>query len=207
MGFLAGIGAVALLACVGVGAAYLVKPSLFGGSSSVQQQPSQPITADPNAVANASSNVAPGNSNSNTASASAQAESQTGRTNETAKTNKKSSETKNDNSAANPGETVVQVPASEGDLPPGGMVVTKKNPDGTTTTTRIVPRPPTPSDQYNPFPPGFDPGMYRYMTPAQKQQVRDAMKRARDMQKLNQQQRPGAHQRPRPQDTPPPEEN
>jgi serine/threonine protein kinase len=201
IGFLAGIGAVAVLACIGFGGAYLLKPSLFGGSS-VQQAPAQ--STDTNIAPQPPSNATVAGANTNSsASANAPAEtSQTTRTNETAKGtgNKKSTDQKSEN--RDPNETVVQVPAQEGDLPPGGMVVTKKNPDGTTTTTRIVPRPPVPGDRYNPFPPGFDPGMYRYMSPAERQQVKDAIKKARDMQRQNQPPRRSQPQ-PQPQDTPP----
>jgi serine/threonine protein kinase len=200
IGFLAGIGAVVLLGCIAVAGVYIVKPSVFSGSSAVQPAAQ---TVDPNVAAQPPSNVAVvgANANSGVPVPPSTETGQTARTGETAKSNKKG-ETKNDSSNADPGETVVQVPAVEGDLPPGGMVVTKKNPDGTTTTTRLVPRAPVPGDRYNPFPPGFDPNMYRYMSPAERQQVRDAMKRARDMQKLDQPPR-GARRQPRPQDTPP----
>jgi serine/threonine protein kinase len=201
VGFLAGIGAVAVLACVGFGGAYLLKPSLFSDSSA-QQPPAQ--TTDPNAAPQPPANALVAGANaSSSVPANATAEmSQTSRANETAKasSNKKSSDQKNVNH--DPNETIVQVPAAEGDLPPGGMVVTKKNPDGTTTTTRIVPRPPVPGDRYNAVPPGFDPGMYRYMSPEERQQVKDAIKRARDMQRQNQP--PRRTQRdPQPQETPP----
>ncbi|MFL6373941.1 MAG: protein kinase domain-containing protein [Pyrinomonadaceae bacterium] len=198
VGFLAGIGAVAVLACVAAAGVYMVKPSLFDGSSAAQQPANQ--TAAPNEAPQAPASAAVTASNSNsTAAAPAPETGQNTRTSETAKSNKKTNATKNEDGSG-PDETVVQVPAAEGDLPPGGMVVTKKNPDGTTTTTRIVPRPPVPGDRYNPFPPGFDPGMYRYMSPAERQQVRDAIKKARDQQKQNQR---GARPQPRPEDTPP----
>jgi len=200
IGFLAGVGAVVLVGCIATAAAYLVKPSLFSGSS-VAQPAAQAV--DPNADPQSPSTASVVGSNVNSsAPASQSAETgQTSRTSETAKANKKG-ESKNENPNSNPGETIVQVPAAEGDLPPGGMVVTKKNADGTTTTTRLVPRPPVPGDRYNPFPQGFDPGMYRYMTPAARKEVKDAMKKARDMQHMNQQPR-GARPQPRPTDTPP----
>ena len=200
IGFLAGIGAVVLVGCIATAAAYLVKPSLFSGSSAVQQ-PASPAVNPNEPPPTAASNAAVAGANSNAPVNAPQAEIvQSSRATEAPKSNKKG-ETKNDNSPQNPNETVVQVPANEGDLPPGGMVVTKKNADGTTTTTRLVPRPPVPGDRYNPFPNGFDPGMYQYMTPAQRQQVRDAMKKARDLQKLNQPPR-GARPQPRPAITP-----
>jgi len=200
IGFLAGVGAVVLLGCVAAAGVYFVKPSLFSGSASTQQPASQTVNPDQLSPSNVA--IAGANANASNAGPLAAESGQTNRTNETAKSSmKKTGETKGDSSNANPGETVVHVPAAEGDLPPGGMVVTKKNADGTTTTTRIVPRPPVPGDKYNPFPPGFDPGMYRYMSPAERQQVRDAMKKARDTQKQSPQQ-PAVRPRPRPQETP-----
>jgi hypothetical protein len=44
--------------------------------------------------------------------------------------------------------------------------------------------------------------MYRYMSPAERQQVKDAIKKARDMQRQNQPPRRSQPQ-PQPQDTPP----
>ena len=203
IGFLAGIGAVAVLACVGFGAAYLIKPSLFSASST-QQTPLQ--AADPNSAPQPPANVAVPGTNANSsetvvAGAETTANSRVSETGRSA--NKKTGETKTASTTRDPNETVVEVPSTEGDLPPGGMVVTKKNPDGTTTTTRLVPRPPVPADRYNPFPNGFDPGMYQYMTPAQRQQVKDAIRRARETQRLNHP--PGTRPRtqPQPQDTPP----
>ena len=198
IGFLAGIGAVVLLGCVAAAGVYFVKPSLFSGASASQQPSPQTLTPEQPASNPA---VAGANVNSSAPAAPGAESGQTGRTNETAKGNKRSADTKNGTSTADPAETMVQVPAAEGDLPAGGMVVTKKNPDGTTTTTRIVPRPPVPGDKYNPFPPGFDPSMYRFMSPAERQQMRDAIKKARDTQKATQ---PGAHpkRQPQPEATP-----
>jgi serine/threonine protein kinase len=196
IGFLAGIGAVVLLGCIAAAGVYLVKPSLFSASSSAQPAPAAANPSEPSPVSNVA--IAGTNSNSAAALTVGSETGQTARTTETARSNKKG-ETKGGNPNANPGEKVVEVPAAESDLPPGGMVVTKKNADGTTTTTRIVPRPPVPGDKFNPFPPGFDPGMYRYMTPAERQQVRDAMKKARDSQKMAQ---PDSRPRQQPQATP-----
>ena len=202
IGFLAGIGAVVLVGCIATAAAYLVRPSIFSGSSAGQPaaQAADPGVA-PQPLSTSNATVAGTNANVSAPAPPAADTGQNARTSETAKANKKG-ESKNENPNSNPGETIVQVPAAEGDLPPGGMVVTKKNADGTTTTTRLVPRPPVPGDRYNPFPQGFDPGMYRYMSPAERQQVKDAMKKARDLQHMNQQPR-GAHPQPRPSATPP----
>jgi hypothetical protein len=197
IGFLAGIGAVVLLGGVAAAGVYFVKPSLFSGNSSAQQ-PSLPIvSADQPPMSNVG--LAGANANASAAAVTSPESGQTARTTETAKGGKKATDTKSDSSTSSSGETVVQVPAAEGDLPPGGMVVTKKNPDGTTTTTRLVPRTPVPGDKFNPFPPGFDPGMYQFMTPAQRQQVRDAMKKARETQKMAQ---PGPRPRRQPQQQP-----
>jgi serine/threonine protein kinase len=195
IGFLAGIGAVLLLGCLGVGAAYLINPALFSHESVVQQPAPQPLPADPNAAANASSDVAVTAPANVTNAAAPQTEAQTGKTNETAKaTTKKTGESKNANE-----ETIVEVPADEGDLPAEGMVVVKKNPDGTTSTTRIVrgQHPPVPPTNFNPFPPGFDPGMYQYMTPAQRLKMQELMKRNVRRQ-VEQQKRMRAHPSPSP---------
>jgi serine/threonine protein kinase len=199
IGFLAGIGAVVLVGCIAAGAAYLVKPSLFGASSASQQP--APQTANSVETSTAPANIAIAGANANSAVPAPQPP-ETGaaaKTSESAKTTRKG-EPKTDAPAATSNETVVQVPAAEGDLPAGGMVITKKNANGTTTTTRLVPRAPVPGDRYNPFPNGFDPSMFQFMTPAQRQQVRDAVKKARDTQKMNQP--PRTRPQPRPENTP-----
>jgi hypothetical protein len=176
IGFLAGVAAVLVLGCIGTGAAYLLDPSLFSGASVVEPPAAQPVAVASDTTANTSAQVTASSGEANANIATSQTEPAQSKT-ETAKPgSKKPGETK----ASNPDETIVEVPADEGDLPEGGMVVVKKNPDGTTSTTRIIrggQHPPVPPNGFNPFPPGFDPSMYQYMTPEQRQKMQELMKR------------------------------
>jgi len=179
VGFLAGAAAVVLLACLGATGVYFLKPEMFGGASATtpeapaqQPLPSAPQPAAPDTAASA---VAANSSSNSAQSAASPAEPAQTKSGETAKTNTKKTGKGN---AAGTDETVVEVPDVDNDLPDGGMVVTKKNPDGTTSTTRIVPRAPrTPGDHYNPLPPGFDPGQFQYMSPEERQRMQEIIRK------------------------------
>jgi len=174
VGFLAGAAAVVLLACLAATGVYFLKPEMFGGATAtepppaVQQpapQPAAPETVAAATAANSAGNTAP--------AASVPAEQIQSKPAETAK-----GSTKKTGNKATTEETIMQVPDEDGDLPPGGMVVTKKNADGTISTTRIMPRPPnTPGDHYNPFPRGFDPGQFQYMSPEERNKMQELVRR------------------------------
>jgi len=61
---------------------------------------------------------------------------------------------------------------------PESVVVTRRDKNGKITTMRVNPPPPNmpnvPPDQYNPFPPGFDPG--KQMTPAERERLKRLMR-------------------------------
>ncbi|MEP6945556.1 MAG: protein kinase [Acidobacteriota bacterium] len=78
-----------------------------------------------------------------------------------------------------PGDQTIDIAAPPDEDIPGDVVVTHTNPDGSTTTTRILKNGVPPKgrrkapDTINPFPDGFDP---RYLTPAQRKKLRNVMR-------------------------------
>jgi tRNA A-37 threonylcarbamoyl transferase component Bud32 len=173
MGFLAGAGAVLVLACVAVGGVYLVKPSLFG-SSTTGQPVTPPVTVEPNAAANVA--VPPAGVSSNTGvvaplppiTQTAQtSKSSTGA--ETAK-NKKPADTKGGGD-----DTAIDVPDVDSDPSSGVVTIRKKNPDGSVTSTQVGPGTPIPPRDYNPFPNGVPD--FQNMTPAQRKRMQEVMRR------------------------------
>lgn len=188
MGFFAGVSAVLVLGCIAAGGAYLIKPSLFHSTSTTEQPVTPTVTADPNPAANVA--VPPADASSNTSIVAPlppiTQTAQTGKSPTAAAPakNKKTNDSRPDD------ETIVQVPDVDvqGDPLNGGMTVTRKNPDGTVTKTRVNPGAPPLPGSFNPFPYGF-PDM-RNMTPAQRQRMQEIIRRNARKQVQNQRNQP-----------------
>jgi serine/threonine protein kinase len=159
------------------GGIYLINPSVFGISMTEK-------AADPNASVppvndlpeqtTDTGQVQSGSADGSAEVNATQTERQTaGKQAETAKTGKASPVEKSKTSVTNPDDSEVTV--NDGDVPES-VVITRRDRNGKVTTMRVNPniRPPdipeVPSDQYGPFPPGFDPS--RPMTPAERMKLR-----------------------------------
>lgn len=172
------------------GGIYTYNPSAFGGQKAAANDPgSNPEKISTVNTANTDSTKSSLVAESNTDTATAEASAPPGteiktkptepgpKAGETAKSTKAGAA----NQPTTAGEVIdIEAPPDE-DIP-GTMVVTRKNPDGTTTTTRIfkngeMPRPTgkNPPDSLPPFLDGVD---MRNLTPAQRRKVREAIRRS-----------------------------
>ncbi len=192
-GLAAAVAAVAVLAVIGMatGGAYLYDPSIFGsGGSSGQNASNSKASTDKNSAAPDSSQSTIGNTSidsnvqaeaaTNTALANAEKEKTGDVSAKQASTPKTAKTTTAGDLKAGDSTIDIQAPPDE-DLPEN-MVITRKNPDGTTTTMRIrKPGQPPPTgirpdpNIDGPFVDGID---MSKLTPAQRRKLRDAMRRA-----------------------------
>ncbi len=192
-GMAASAAAVAVLAIIGMaaGGAYLYDPAIFGSSGgSGQNVGNTKPTGEKNSVVPDSSQSTIGNTSidsniqagtaSNTASTPAEKEKavDTAAKQPTAAKNGKPA-TSGD---LNAGDSTIDIQAPPDEDLPENMVITKKNPDGTTTTMRIRKPGQTPPTTVRPDMridgPAIDGIDMSKLTPAQRRKVRDAIRRA-----------------------------
>jgi serine/threonine protein kinase len=186
-----GVPAIALLLLLVGGAAagglYMMDPAIFGAGTAekaVDQPSSVPPSAnaaplsntDTSQLLSGSTEVAP-----DANAVQAETSRQTGAANKTGETTRngktaQSAKGKNTNDAGDDADVTM----NDGDVPEE-MVITQRDRNGKLRTIHVNPkfRPPNvpnvPSDQYYPFPPGFDPG--KEMTPAERRQLREFIRK------------------------------
>ncbi len=183
-GFAAGALGMLLVGAAVASGLYIFKPSVFGITPADTDKTSAanadvPVVADSNAVANANANANSNSAQVAAASSAAAANAETPKTDQRqADTSGRSGDTAKNNRSADDTVTITDEDGTTVQYPAGGkegnIVVTEKNPDGTTRTsvirnTQIPPNMQRPPNQVGPLPPGFDP---KNLTPEQRRKLK-----------------------------------
>ncbi len=170
------------------GSLYYLKPSAFGmqvdaGEKEAVTPPSDTTQMEPANVANVQAEApGPAADPETVSTESSRQTASTGKTAETTRDNKPAAPDKPKVQAGD--NNIVDYTVDDPDIPPGGVVITQRDENGKITTMRVnrggrQPNvPPIPLDELEKFAPGFDPAK---MTPAEREKLRKAIKKARTM--------------------------